>query len=402
MNSRLFREDSFRRIERLESRIESLLPQVPSLGRPRPELLDALDAYGKIVVEAAGALPAPEDAHELARTARALAPHPVFVVGVHRSGTTLIQQLLDGHPELAVLPAEGTYLTSIYPKIRALDGPERISRLLELWLPRLSNPINRPPYWTLGRTRGTNAPYLNVARNALHLSKRERSLLDTYAPFQPFLALVLAVHWERRRLAGSPNTPVRYWVDKTPLNEFHVDRLRRVFPQARFIHIVRDPRAILASRQRLNTAVFGRPGNLFRLALQIRRSFAKAIRNQARFGREAYHIVRYEDLVQAPSERINAVRLFLGIGEDEALERPTSAGVPASANSSYDVPSPAGTIGNFSVAHFAGVLTPNELGLIQGVAGSSASVMGYAPDSNPTGIRMINVIRYFAKRGWGC
>jgi hypothetical protein len=77
---------------------------------------------------------------------RALAARPVFVVGVHRSGTTLLRDLLDGHPALSVLPAEGTWLTSLHPKIRRLPEAERLGAFGEEWLRRLANPVNQPPY----------------------------------------------------------------------------------------------------------------------------------------------------------------------------------------------------------------------------------------------------------------
>src|SRR5689334_1107305 len=42
---------------------------------------------------------------------------PVFICGTHRSGTTLVRDLLDNHPALAVLPAEGMFFTSLESRL---------------------------------------------------------------------------------------------------------------------------------------------------------------------------------------------------------------------------------------------------------------------------------------------
>src|SRR3569623_2060465 len=49
-----------------------------------------------------------------------VAHRPVFVFGAYRSGTTLVRDLLDGHPALAVLPSEGTFFTSLAQRLRRL------------------------------------------------------------------------------------------------------------------------------------------------------------------------------------------------------------------------------------------------------------------------------------------
>jgi len=75
-------------------------------------LLGELAHYARALVSEAGRAPDPPiPREELNRTLGWLA-RPVFICGHHRTATTLMRQLLDGHPELLVLPSEGTYLTS--------------------------------------------------------------------------------------------------------------------------------------------------------------------------------------------------------------------------------------------------------------------------------------------------
>lgn len=365
-----------RRIEGLEREVQTLLSSERLRGKPDPVLHGALAQYASVVWDIAKHLSPPEDIDALIHSAQTLAPHPIFVVGVHRSGTTLLHSLLDSHPALSVLPSEGTYLTNFYSRLRHMEEGEGIAYLVQHWICRLINPINQPPYWTLGRTQENHAPYLSVARNALYLAGPARSFFNRHAPFQLHLAVVMAYCWVQH--GCRIDISKKYWVDKTPLNEFHVERLYAAFPEARFIHVVRDPRAILASRKKLDLAILGRPGRTLRLLYKIRRSFHLARQNQERLGRATYHVVRYEDLVNDLSGEMAAVRTFLGITDHEALMRPTSSGVACAANSSYSLPWAAGQVQKHSATYYQQILTPMEHLLVESITGRRARRIGYS------------------------
>ena len=53
---------------------------------------------------------------------------PVFVVGHRKTGTTLLQELLDGHPQLAVLPGESNHFNTFLPRKQA-----RIAQDAQAW-----------------------------------------------------------------------------------------------------------------------------------------------------------------------------------------------------------------------------------------------------------------------------
>ena len=107
--------------------------------------------------------------------------------------------------------------------------------------------------------------------------------------------------------------------DKTPLYMQHLDVLPRAFPDARYVHIVRDGRdaalSMLAMRRkpRFNLSRPRRVGD-FACAWQ------REIRDAQRFGlAHAYSELRYEDLVVEPEARLRDVCDFLGLGFEPGM-----------------------------------------------------------------------------------
>jgi hypothetical protein len=139
----------------------------------------------------------------------------VFVVGCARSGTTLLQSLLAAHPAIASFPESHFFR-------RLLPG-RRWARVLGLASPRA-----RPRFLAflddLGRPdlAGALPRFLPLAR--LYASGFVQTL---------------------DRLASEQGKAV--WVEKTPGHLWHVEEIRRLVPDARFIHIVRSGPDVIAS-----------------------------------------------------------------------------------------------------------------------------------------------------------
>ena len=130
---------------RLERLLDERLPRPFLVGPPGTDLLDAARAWSAAVwasAERDGAMPIAE-----ATIARGLevGRRPVFICGPHRSGTTLVRDLLDGHPSLIVLPAEGTFIGGLQARLAKVPRTQAAPVLGHEWIRRLANPINRPP-----------------------------------------------------------------------------------------------------------------------------------------------------------------------------------------------------------------------------------------------------------------
>ena len=204
---------------------------------------------------------------------------PFFIVGVGRSGTTMLRLMLTSHPSIAV-PYESHFLTRYYEKLDsygALEQRENLETLLrdilseelllswdhEFDFDELISEIAEPV--TLGSV--FNAVYLNYAR---------------------------------------AKNKVR-WGDKSDyLDRMHI--VYDIFPDAKFIHIVRDGRDVVNSVLKLPWG----PKDILAGA-EWWSDHVKMAQIVGRvLGKSRYLVVKYEDLVANPESELTRVCEFLG------------------------------------------------------------------------------------------
>ncbi len=309
-------------------------------GPPRATLIAAAEQWSAEVWSAAEAAEPLTPDPPRQRSGMALAARPVFICGVHRSGTTLLRDLLDGHPDLCVLPSEGTFLTSVKRDLDRVPAADRCGFLTREWLRRLANPTNREPFWCLGRAAAGANPYVEFARRVQGWWGVLSDALGGRNPLWPHLAIVLA--YNDSRTEDPRGDGPRYWVDKTPTYELHLVALQRAFPSARLIQMIRHPRAVVASRRTLEERVFGHFRRPHRVMSEIAASMRIALETGSRGA--SHLVVRYEDLVSAPDGELQRVADFLHVEQHPCLRHPTVAGRPSRSNSSFDVEPESGNI----------------------------------------------------------
>jgi hypothetical protein len=231
---------------------------------------------------------------------------PVFVVGVARSGTTLLAAMLSAHPRLDCGPE-----SRFFARYRHLDAAAR-RRLVE------------PATWP-----GPAVEFLASLQNQAHpvlelFGLTETEVRDWLAARPPALAAVLealtVLHAER---AGK----VR-WIEKTPRHLLMTDTLRRLWPEARIVRIVRDPRDTAISLSAMPFAKESVVGNLVRIDQDDRASRRRIDADPRAM------TVRYEDLVTEPARELERVCAFIGEAYDPAMleSRSSAAGGVAAAH----------------------------------------------------------------------
>lgn len=338
-----------RRVEDYPRRVE---PNWSSLLAKLADVADILWAQAE-------ASPARENEGERASDLTALAERPVFVLGYYKSGTTLLLNLLDGHPDLVALPSESRHFPGLAQQLASLPAPQRLARLHAEWIRRLISPAGVPPFWTLGRPwELEDDPYSTFSRHLLQFgcARGDLDLLGCVA----------------QALAATAGTDPRLWVEKTPKHEFQLARIRRAYPDARFAHIVRDPRTVV--RSILHYGDDRLIVDPLTAAFELGRSLAVADTNRAE--RDRFLVLRYEDLVKDPAASMQTVARFLGVAFDPIMLIPTVGGRPGTANAGDPSRRVVGQIQTLSATQ-ANDLRQTHRWAIAAVAGRSSRRLGY-------------------------
>lgn len=218
---------------------------------------------------------------------------PVFIVGVERSGTTLLRSVLTAHPSFAVSPE-----THFMRLADSFGADEREA------------PEDFAAFW--------QALEKHLEPRAIGVDlQRVRALVDEGGArdFRNVFAALLAAQAEA---AGKPRAG-----EKTPGHEHYIDRLLDWFPGARVIFVHRDPRACAASvlhapwvKAQLHPARFSAPLVRRTRALHVAFKAEEWITShrveRARSGDSRVCSIAYEDLVTAPAPVLERLCAFLG------------------------------------------------------------------------------------------
>jgi hypothetical protein len=208
------------------------------------------------------------------------APAP-FVVGVGRSGTTLLRLMLDAHPELAIPPE-----THFIPQLIETAGRNASAA-------DLTRVITGARTWT-------------------DFGLEERALADHVAaldrPTAPDVARAFFALYAEGQ--GKPR-----WGDKTPIYVTKMRPIGAALPEARFIHLIRDGRDVALSRRKRG---MGADKPLADTAQRWRRRIENA-RKQARRLRGRYLELRFEDLVANAEPALRQVCELIDLAWDDAM-----------------------------------------------------------------------------------
>ena len=119
-----------------------------------------------------------------------------------------------------------------------------------------------------------------------------------------------------------------------PHNELWVQYLKRRFPRAKFIHILRDPLDNICSLKKLHKYRTKR-FKFFRTVFNMRVLYLLAKFNHKKIGKKDYLLLRYEDLILNSANEMKKVCTFLGINFSNNLCKPTVMNKSAVSNTMY-------------------------------------------------------------------
>jgi len=204
-----------------------------------------------------------------------------FIVGTSRSGSTLLQSMLNMHSNITI-PPETHFFHSFENITNQFSNGENAYQADEI--------IN---YWYDNKTRIRD---LNLSRNEI---KKHALQLNLSSPFELYnLHLTLYRLQRNKAIVG----------EKTPKHIRHVDTILQLYPKAKIIALFRDPRATANSE--IN-AQFGSPSVM--VSTRRWREYVK-IHNQLyeNLPETKYLMLQYRDIVEEPTKELKKVMSFLG------------------------------------------------------------------------------------------
>lgn len=238
---------------------------------------------------------------------------PIFIVGVPRSGTTLLAAMLAAHSRMSCGPETHFFQWLARADIAQLCGVDSWPKAAIDFVCGMIH-ANRTVCAKYGLTRDDIAAYL--------------------ADAPPEVASLLAALTE----PYMTKLGKRRWVEKTPDHLKYVAEMRRHFPHSPIVRIVRDPRDVALSLKRMSWGPQTWLGGLMWW-----KQFDDA--SAAFFASDPLsYTLRYEDLVRAPAEEMRRLCDFLGEEfEEQMLDTSTtghqlnSRGVPEKARVSQPI-----------------------------------------------------------------
>lgn len=266
----------------------------------------------------------------------------LFIVGAPRSGTTLLRAMLNRHSRIGLCD-ETFYFYWVAQRQQVFgDLADRCRRI---------RAVDR-----FLETR-------RVARLGLDLAALRVRLHEEAIGYPEFFAALLRFYAESHGKAiGGEKTPQHALVAPTLLDWY---------PEARLIHLVRDPRDVVASLKRMPWGAGSRLGDARTWRDCV--AGAEACAADPRFRR-----VRYEDLIARPQAELERLCAFLGVAFEPAL---LAASGQKSDRWWFDRAQ--GALETTRVERWRSELSPVEAAVVEATAGEALGRHGYTPAGPP-------------------
>ncbi|HEY3918261.1 MAG TPA: sulfotransferase [Stellaceae bacterium] len=280
-------------------------------------------------------------AEKAAKTAAPAVERPIFVTGLPRSGTSFLHNLLVEDPANAVPRCWQT----IHPgmvgdplrEARAIRGVDRQLRFFRRLAPDLA--AMHPITATMPQECSEITAHLltSLRFDTTHHVPSYRAWLDDAGHLEAYrFHRRFLEHLARREQTG------RRWVLKCPDHVFALEAIQKVYPDARFVFVHRDPMRVLASVARL-TEVLRQPftRRLDRAAIgrqvcdRWAEGAARILAASETLAPERVFHIRYRDLVGDPASAVTRLYTKFGLPLEDSFKARIDAYVAAKPNGGY-------------------------------------------------------------------
>jgi hypothetical protein len=273
---------------------------------------------------------------------------PVFIIGTERSGSNMLRLMLDAHSRVF------------------MPHPPHVMHYFAHLEPHYGDLAREVPFRRLVRD------VLRLVHRHIHPWEHVPSEEEVIAssPSRDLLGVKVGLYEAARRRSGKAR-----WGSKSTFVVHHGERVLQVFPRARMLWLVRDPRDVAVSSRR---SVFSPFHPLHVAELWAEQQALAGALEQRHPG--AVLRVHYEELVREPDAQIVRILAFLGEEMEPAVsrfyERAAAKHQAALSESWANTARPARPD---SVGAWRHALLPREVAVVEAVAGPAMAELGYRP-----------------------
>ena len=206
----------------------------------------------------------------------------LFIIGVGRSGTTLIMSMMNAHSQVAFVPETHFIKKYIVPALKGkLPSSSELTTKLQS-----DKDIQR-----LGD--GLDYTSLSLSSNANELANNFWNTFES--------------------IVGSD---VAFVGDKDPMNAPYLSQIKSVYPDAYILHIIRDPRDVILSRIK---SEWGKNTPFFLHVAEYQSHIYQALGDGRDLFGEQYHEIKYEDLLDDSEGILKGVCEWLNLPYEQEM-----------------------------------------------------------------------------------
>lgn len=220
-----------------------------------------------------------------------------FIVGIGRSGTTLLMQLLNGSEQCLSTP-ENHFIMTFYGKYAHQKNIDPIQLAADIQQYYQNKKQNRASLHTW---------QYHLADFLYHIQHHSPKPLQYSYVCRAFL---LSMHY-----LGQSNEQVTHIVDKEHDYSQYIPQLIALFPNAKFVVSIRDYRAVINSHQQSPNERISLPAPV---ALLWRNNY-RYLSQQNKLYPDKFLFIRYEDIIVQQHETMQQICQFIGIQFEQQL-----------------------------------------------------------------------------------
>jgi hypothetical protein len=219
----------------------------------------------------------------------------VFISGQMKSGTSLMQGILDNHSKIFCFPGD----------TRLMKKGSLGKDSLFFWITRFITPTGLEPFCMFEKSPDI---YIDIAK--IVIDNENKDVVDQFKILSKYFCEKL-----KKSIV----------IEKTPENEYSFADISKRFKSFKMIHVYRNPIETLISQKRLS----GKRGDVFNINFRLSEYFKSLSTVKNLRNRENFVDIEYKSLLEGD---ISNILDFLDVEREETLKISTCLGIPLSKN----------------------------------------------------------------------